>query len=47
VGRLLSNTSPRQPVQVSAEQIATFARLYRNNARPIQPTFGRLIKESR
>ena len=37
----------RQPVQVSAEQIATFARLYRNNARPIQPTFGRLIKESR
>ena len=37
----------RQPVQVSADQIATFARLYRNNARPIQPTFGRLIKESR
>ena len=37
----------RQPVQVSAEQIATFARLYRNNARPVQPTFGRLIKESR
>lgn len=37
----------RQPVQVSAEQITTFARLYRNNARPVQPTFGRLIKESR
>ncbi len=37
----------RQPVSVSAEQIATFARLYRNNARPLQPSFGRLIKESR
>lgn len=37
----------KQPVQVSAEQIAIFSRLYRNNARPIQPSFGRLIKESR
>lgn len=37
----------RQPLQVSPEQIATFSRLYRNNARPIQPANGRLIKESR
>lgn len=37
----------RQPVQVSAEQIAIFSRLYRNNARPIQPAAGRLIKEGR
>lgn len=37
----------KQPVQVSAEQIAILSRLYRNNARPVQPTFGRLIKESR
>lgn len=37
----------KQPVQASAEQIAIFSRLYRNNARPIQPSFGRLIKESR
>ncbi|MFC5301934.1 carbonic anhydrase [Azospira restricta] len=37
----------KQPVQLSAEQIAIFARLYRNNARPLQPGFGRLIKESR
>lgn len=37
----------RQPMPVSAEQIATFARLYSGNARPVQPTFGRLIKESR
>ncbi|MBI2307059.1 MAG: carbonic anhydrase family protein [Rhodocyclales bacterium] len=37
----------KQPVQASAEQIAIFSRLYRNNARPLQPGFGRLIKESR
>ena len=37
----------KQPVQVSAEQIAIFSRLYRNNARPVQPSAGRLIKESR
>jgi carbonic anhydrase len=37
----------KQPVQVSAEQIAIFSRLYRNNARPVQPSSGRLIKESR
>jgi carbonic anhydrase len=37
----------KNPVQVSAEQIAIFSRLYQNNARPLQPSFGRLIKESR
>jgi carbonic anhydrase len=37
----------KQPVMLSAEQIAIFSRLYRDNARPVQPTFGRLIKESR
>lgn len=37
----------KQPVQASAEQIAIFSRLYRNNARPLQPAFDRLIKESR
>lgn len=37
----------KQPVQVSSEQIAIFSRLYRNNARPIQPVGGRLIKEGR
>ena len=37
----------RQPQQISAEQLAIFARLYRHNARPIQPSFGRMIKESR
>ena len=37
----------KQPVQVSAEQIAIFSRLYPNNARPIQPASNRLIKEGR
>lgn len=37
----------RQPVQVSPEQIGIFSRLYRNNARPIQSAWGRLIKENR
>ncbi|GBG04068.1 hypothetical protein AZSI13_33950 [Azospira sp. I13] len=37
----------QQPVQVSPQQIGIFARLYRNNARPVQPANGRLIKESR
>jgi carbonic anhydrase len=37
----------KQPVQVSQEQINIFSRLYKNNARPIQPVAGRLIKEGR
>jgi len=37
----------KQPLQVSPDQIAIFSRLYRNNARPVQPSNGRLIKESR
>ena len=37
----------KQPLTVSPEQIAIFSRLYRHNARPIQPSNGRLIKESR
>jgi carbonic anhydrase len=37
----------RNPVDVSAEQITAFARLYPSNARPIQQVAGRLIKESR
>ena len=37
----------KQPVQISSEQLAIFSRLYRNNARPVQPANGRLIKESR
>ncbi len=36
----------KTPVQVSAEQIALFSRLYPMNARPVQATAGRMIKES-
>lgn len=37
----------KEPVQVSRDQINIFSRLYRNNARPIQPNNNRLIKEGR
>jgi len=37
----------KQPASVSGDQINIFSRLYRNNARPIQPSAGRLIKEGR
>lgn len=37
----------KTPITVSAEQISHFRRLYPHNARPIQPTGNRLIKESR
>jgi carbonic anhydrase len=37
----------RQPQQVSAEQLSMFQRLYPPNARPVQPSFGRIVKESR
>ena len=37
----------QSPIQLSAEQIDIFARLYPHNVRPIQPPHGRLIKASR
>ena len=37
----------KQPQQVSIAQLAIFERLYPPNARPVQPAFGRIIKESR
>jgi carbonic anhydrase len=36
----------KEPQQISSEQLAIFGRLYKNNARPVQPSFDRLIKES-
>lgn len=36
----------KQPMTASAQQMALFSRLYPFNARPVQPTNGRLIKES-
>ncbi|WP_301103066.1 carbonic anhydrase family protein [Propionivibrio sp.] len=37
----------KQPQQLSPEQLAIFERLYKPNARPVQPGWGRIIKESR
>ena len=37
----------KQPQQISPEQQAIFERLYKPNARPVQPAWGRIIKESR
>ncbi|NMG73911.1 carbonic anhydrase [Aromatoleum diolicum] len=37
----------KEPLYLSAEQLAIFARLYARNGRPIQPHNGRLILESR
>jgi carbonic anhydrase len=36
----------KQPIRMSASQIAIFGRLYPMNARPIQPNENRIIKES-
>jgi carbonic anhydrase len=36
----------KQPVSLSDQQLAVFARLYPMNARPLQSSSGRLIKES-
>lgn len=35
----------KQPVEVSKEQLAAFKKLYRMNARPVQPLNGRVVKE--
>jgi carbonic anhydrase len=37
----------KEPLPISSEQLAVFARLYPRNGRPIQPANGRLILESR
>jgi carbonic anhydrase len=37
----------KQPIPVSVEEIARFAKLYSNDARPVQPRNGRVVKETR
>ncbi len=37
----------KQPVEMSSQQIDAFAKLYPNDARPIQPLNGRVVKQSR
>ena len=36
----------KTPVEMSAAQISAFAKLYPNDARPVQPLNGRVVKES-
>ena len=36
----------RQPMTVSREQLRLFSQLFPNNARPIQPSFGRVVREA-
>jgi len=37
----------KQPVAVSADEVARFSALYRDDARPTQPTYDRVVKETR
>ena len=37
----------KQPATVSAAEIQDFSRLYRDDARPTQPLYGRLVQESK
>jgi carbonic anhydrase len=37
----------KTPVEISRQQINAFAELYPNDARPVQPLNGRIVKESR
>lgn len=37
----------KTPIEMSAEQVEAFAKLYPKDARPLQPLNGRVVKESR
>jgi carbonic anhydrase len=37
----------KHPVAVSAAEIEQFSKLYRHDARPTQPLYGRVVLESR
>lgn len=37
----------KTPIEISAEQIDAFAKLYPHDVRPVQPLNGRVVKESR
>lgn len=36
----------KQPLELSAEQLARYRQLFANNARPVQPLHGRVVRES-
>jgi carbonic anhydrase len=37
----------KTPVEISAQQIEAFAKLYPHDVRPLQPLNGRIVKETR
>ncbi len=37
----------KTPMDVSADEIAAFAKLYPHDVRPVQPLNGRVVEESR
>jgi carbonic anhydrase len=37
----------KQPISITRDEIEEFSRLYRNNARPIQPLNRRVVLESK
>lgn len=37
----------KKPLQISAEEIAQFSKLYRHDARPTQPLYDRVVRETR
>jgi carbonic anhydrase len=37
----------KQPVPISAEEVAQFSKLYRHDARPTQPLHGRIVRETK
>jgi carbonic anhydrase len=37
----------KRPVAITAEEIGQFAKLYRQDARPTQPLFDRVVLESK
>jgi len=36
----------KQPLELSAEQLARYSKLFPINSRPVQPLHGRVVKES-
>jgi carbonic anhydrase len=36
----------KQPLELSAEQLARYSKMFPNNSRPVQPLHGRVVKES-
>jgi carbonic anhydrase len=36
----------KQPLELSADQLARYRKIFPNNARPVQPLHGRVVKES-